>query len=279
MSTTSAARGNKRQRPCSFCEIAPASVVVNLSTGGKRKVKTPLCWLHYYTSRAVRVPVQSVQSAQSEEVEVLVDEENIQTELNESGIQDLFAEAYLELQQDLATESALSFQKQKTDPLSILNNFRGKRKPNKQQPGPARKKLDANGGGGFMRSVSLPERFQKTQQDVVRNNQQNQHVALLQAASSSENPYQKRKPSRKSIWKLAMEKPTQLERDTTATAIMPSSSVTCSCGSTDVKCHGNVTSRNNDVQKAETWGFKDRSDEIITRHQCYKCGKTWNEEE
>jgi hypothetical protein len=269
----SALSSNQPQRPkkrplfetCSFCESAPAAVVANLSTGGKRKLKTPLCWLHFHTSRAVR----------EETVEILVEEEKIATELEESGVQDLFAEAYLELQQELATEAALSFKKQKSDPLSMLSNFRGKPK---KPPAPPRNKDDVN-AGGFMRTVAAPERFQRTQEAVRK--QQEQEIARIQAAAAqnqSGNPYQKRKPSRKSIWKLAMEKPTQEERNAKA-VVIEDSSVTCSCGSNSVITHGNVTSRNNDSHKAETWGFKDRSDEVIVRYQCNKCGKTWNEED
>ena len=255
-------RGSKRSisESCSFCERVPVSVIANLETGGNRKKRTPLCWLHYYTSRAVR----------SDEVEVFVADENIQRELNESGVQDLFAEAYLELRHELVTESALSFKKQKADPLSVLNNFH--RRP-KNPPPPARRHLDRN-GGGFLPTLQLPERFQSTGETV-----QSQQRQLLPQAhiSSTGNPYEKRRSSRKSIWKLAMENPTDLERETKAAPAMQSSTA-CSCGSTDVHANGNLTSRN-DVQKAETWGFKDRSDEVVMRYLCGSCGKTWNEEE
>lgn len=255
-------RGSKRSNSetCSFCDRVPASLIANLGTGGNRKKRTPLCWLHYYTSRAVR----------SDVVEVFVADENIQRELNESGVQDLFAEAYLELRHELATEAALSFKKQKADPLSILNNFHSRRK---KPPPPARKNIDRN-AGGFLPTLQLPERFQSTR-DMV----QSQQGQLLPQGHSPSigNPYEKRKSSRKSIWKLAMENPTDLERETKAAPAMQSCT-TCSCGSTDVHANGNLTSRN-DVQKAETWGFKDRSDEVVMRYLCGSCGKTWNEEE
>ncbi len=74
-----------------------------------------------------------------------------------------------------------------------------------------------------------------------------------------------------------MENPTDLERATKAEPAM-GSCTTCSCGSTDVHADGNFTGRN-DVQKAETWGFKDRSDEVVMRFLCGTCGKTWNVEE
>lgn len=53
----------------------------------------------------------------------------------------------------------------------------------------------------------------------------------------------------------------------------------CSCGSRDVQSFGNITSRNQDTSKGETWGMKDRGGEIVARYQCSECGKTWMEEE
>ena len=260
-------RGGKRRNDetCSFCERVPASAIAHLSTGGNRKERTPLCWLHYYTSRAVRC----------DEVDILVANEEIQAKLNESGVQDLFAEAYLELQHELAAESALSFKKQKADPLSILNNFRGKPK---KPPPPTRKNIDRH-GGGFLPTVQLPERFQSTKPAI--RNQQNQLVAQqVHTSAIGGNPYEKRRSSRKSIWKLAMENPTDLlERERSVQASAIQSFTTCSCGSRNVQTTGNFTSRTSDVQKAETWGFKDRSDEVVVRYLCGKCGRTWNEEE
>ena len=256
-------RGSKKRttETCSFCDSLPAPVIASLAIGLNRKERTPLCWLHYYTSRAVRC----------DEVEILVTQENIQTELNESGVQDLFAEAYLELQHELAAESALAFKKRKADPLSILNNIRGKPK---KPPPPTRKHVDRH-AGGFLPALQLPDRFLSTRPPM--HNQQNQ-VAPRVYKSSVENPFEKRRSSRKSIWKLAMENPTDLKGETNSPPEMPSFT-TCSCGSRDVQISGNFTSNTNNVQKAETWGFKDRSDEVVVRYLCGKCGRTWNEEE
>ena len=52
----------------------------------------------------------------------------------------------------------------------------------------------------------------------------------------------------------------------------------CSCGSSNVKSMGMNASRNQDLKKGETWGVKDRGDEVINRLQCQSCGRTWIEE-
>lgn len=268
-------RKRKLGEKCSFCSVAPAAVVVDLPVGQKRKVETLLCWEHYYTSRAVRV----------KDVEHLADNNDIvKEELKETGVQNLFAEAYLELQQEVATESAMAFQKQKSDPLSILNNFRSK--PKKKKP-PAPKRKDADdAAGGFLRSVPIPERFRKTQEAMARSHQKEikeiSSASISHATRSEGNPYKKRKASRQSIWKLAAKPPEEESENNigkhSSTTEIFSHGYACSCGATDVQTYGNITSRNNDVAKAETWGFKDRSDDVIVRCRCNSCGKTWNEE-
>ena len=263
----SSARGTKRRLSdkCSFCGSEPSSVLVNLAPlGGKRKEKTPLCWLHYYTSRAVR----------SDEVELLDLENDVQGELNQSGLQDLFAEAFLELQQELATESAHAFEKQKADPLAILSSFRGKSK--KPPPPPPREANVHRNGGGFMPNVPLPHRFQSDNTSIgsnVTRKSTPQQLTSSYQLSSDQNLSAKRKPSRKSIWKLAMELPSNAE------AVTMECRTTCSCGSKSILTSGNFTSRAHEVPKAETWGFKDRCDEVVVRYQCETCGKSWNEEE
>jgi len=260
---------------CSFCAVAPAAVVVDLQMGRKRKVETLLCWEHYYTSRAVRL----------KDVKHLAEtNEIIKEELKEAGVQDIFAEAYLELQQELATESAMAFKKQKSDPLSILNNFRSK--PKKKKPPAPKKQEGIDASGGFLRSVPIPERFRRTQEAMSRTEQD--EIKAASAASSSRipnldgNPYKKRKASRQSIWKLAAKPPEkEIEKKgekQSATREIFSLGYECSCGATDVHSFGNITSRNNDVAKAETWGFKDRADEVVVRCRCNVCGKTWNDE-
>ena len=57
------------------------------------------------------------------------------------------------------------------------------------------------------------------------------------------------------------------------------SSMTCTCGSTKVEVLSSNTNKSQDMTKAETWGNKDRHDEIIHRYLRHHCGKTWNDVE
>uniref|UniRef100_A0A7S1VUF2 Uncharacterized protein n=1 Tax=Grammatophora oceanica TaxID=210454 RepID=A0A7S1VUF2_9STRA len=258
-----------RPPTCSMCQSSLAHVEVDLPMGSRKPIATPLCWLHYYTSRGVR---------QLNNVRVLAVAENDNATPNEE-VQNLFGEAFLELQQDLAEESARSFQKSKADPLSILNSLSRTSAPKrKKPPKPVRvdpKEGDA-GAGGFLKSVPLPARYQKTQQKLQE--QKKRDVAVSQTRPSFGNPYQRRKPSRQSIWNMAMDKTKKSIPSEGNVKAAPRVDVVCGCGSLDVVRHGSTASRNSD-RKGETWGSKDRSDEVMTRYQCNQCGKTWHEEE
>ena len=128
---------------------------------GRRLVKTPLCWLHYYTSRAVREPQQQVV------VKSFAPDDDIQT---------LFSEAFIELQQEFAEESARTFSIQNKNPLGIINSLRGKRKnqPSSSVPKATKQqlqqqqKLQDKDAGGFFKPIQLPERFQKTQRQLAQ---------------------------------------------------------------------------------------------------------------
>lgn len=227
---------------------------------GRKIVKTPLCWLHYYTSRAVR----------ESQVTAKFHEETIP-----DHVQILFAEAFLELQQELAEESARAFQRQQQDPLGIIKSLRG---PRTKPPPPAKRKVPKEkDAGGFLRDVPLPERFGRMQQQG--------HPQGIPATPQPRppdsndgygNPYQRRKGSGKSIWNMALDKTRKSVQATMEESYHSTSS--CTCGATQVTSTGNVTNRNNDIKKGETWGVKDGPN-VVMRYQCNHCGKTWNEEE
>ncbi len=61
-------------------------------------------------------------------------------------MQQLFAEAFVEIQQELAHESASAFQKT-SDPLAIVSQLRGR--PKKAPP------KEEKNGGGFIHDKSL----------------------------------------------------------------------------------------------------------------------------
>lgn len=239
---------------CSVCGTTRAAVAVESSRA--------LCLLHYYTSNAV----------QSEHVAV-VNEDAISHQID-NGMQDLFAEAYLEIQQEIAHKAALASQR-RADPLSIVNDLaNSKAKANKKTPPPTASSSE----GGFMRQLPLPERLVRTQQQQSR--LQREQVAQMNRPAPTVNPYERRKPSRRSIWHIAMQEPMEEEVKQLASITHDLGSVKCSsCGSQLVSSTGNVTTRNSDMSKGETWGSKDRSDSLVTRYECNKCGKIWNEEE
>ena len=150
--------------------------------------------------------------------------------------------------------------------------------------GTVKTKAGGSGDGGFLRGVPLPERLMKTQRDQAR--LQAAQIARMNAiasggVSAESGLFKRRKASRKSIWNMAMD-PNQesAEQDTPGdislqAAIVPA----CSCGSKDVQPFGNITSRNQDLKKGETWGAKDRGNDVVFRYRCNSCGKMWNEEE
>jgi hypothetical protein len=270
------------QHMCSFCKDNPAAVIVEMPSRHSKDLpsKKPFCLLHYYTTRAVRVDGSKV---------TVLDEDLTKTQLEDFNLQEIFAEAYTELQQELAHESATAFQKQQSDPLSILHSLHGKPKRKKPPAPKPSSKSDNTNEGGFLRHVPLPERLLRTQQEQAKLQQEQlarmtdqrkpPPIAAASKASPTANPYQRRKPSRQSIWNLAMSSQKSVSIDTSAADTLAGDGVTCSCGSSNVSISGNVSSRNSEMAKGETWGSKDRGDMNVMRYQCGGCGKTWNQEE
>jgi hypothetical protein len=292
--------GDGRTSVCNFCAETPPALLIHLPVlGRKKRAATPYCLKCYYTTSAVR--------QDPEKYVTVVDKEEQANQL--PAIQDLFSECFLELQQDLAEESARSFKKQKSDPLAMLSfssasgssssSFSSKKRrklvANKGQAPDPRKKKEGNvDDGGFLRDIQCPERLKRTQKE--QQELQNQQLARMnQAASaarrasrgiSSNNAIhsKRRKGSGKSIWNLAMDKgrdgklSTVAESYNSSEANIHALNVACTCGSKDVRSFGNITSRNQEARKGEIWGT-DRGEEVINRYQCNKCGRTWNEVE
>jgi hypothetical protein len=256
------------QLVCSFCKHSPAAVVVE-SPHLRKQQKRPFCLLHYYTTSASRANESKV---------VPVDDQVVEEQLRDGMIQELFAQAFTELQHDLASESARAFQSQQTDPLAVLHDLRGRPKKRPPLPNKQGNVGDDDNAGGFLKSISLPERLVQTQQKQAQ--LQSKEAAQWQRSqevSKKASPYDRRKPSRKSIWSMALD-PTVAGSGESVPASDINSAVTCTCGSTQVYPIGNVTSRNQDLRKGETWGMKDRSDDVVARYQCQKCGKIWMQE-
>ena len=266
MDSSPASTGKKRRlslsqdvKMCSFCGMAPAAVSVDLKSTRRKAKPTAFCLQHYYTTSAVR------QSA------VTILNQDVVNDQLEDNIQQVFAVAFSELQQELAHESARAFSI--ADPLAIVGELRGKPK--------ARPKQEE---GGFIPKVPLPERLLKTQQEQAR--VQREQAARMTASirNTEVNPYERRKPSRKSIWHLAMQEPTKeeaalLAADRSSEDAQKTAGVACSCGSIKVTATGHSANRNSEMTKGETWGSKDRGESLISRYQCETCGRIWNHEE
>ena len=355
---------------CWFCQEARAVLRVQLPhprfpKSSTKKITRCLCLLHYYTTPAARmttdvtstreataaIAVSSTNSRllpqvhhrrwpQPEQqvgnnkvlVEVLDEEE---MELKLKPMQELFAEAFVQLQQELSEEAAIAYTAQQHDPLAILHNL-NKKQPRrtagvlkKQKPPLPKTTTESNSGGGFLRDVPLPERIVRTREKQAQVQRDMEHrmeraaavttttmtpaetetqnssrfiTTLRQppAAAAPERDYSKRrKASRKTIWNTILESNASSnnpkcadgnrlfdknnESSTTAVPELTAadalaSTTTCTCGSNQVHILGTNASRNQDLKKGETWGMKDRGDEVIDHLQCQSCGRTWSEE-
>jgi hypothetical protein len=263
---------------CSFCQAAPAAVMVplpSLRSKISKPIRTPFCLLHYYTTSACRVGGV----AESGGVTV-INPAALQTQL--APQQDLFAEAYVQLQQELQEAAMQQYATHKDDPLAILIDLnKSSKRRNSMKAPPVRKKKDSP-DGGFLRDVQIPERLLRIQQQQLK--QQHDLISRMNRASDTT---QRRKPTRKSIWNVMLDddrKPAAAPRQgaptlSTAGDVLDNDR-TCTCGSDKVETvSSNSSNRNQDMAKAETRGNKDRGGEIVTRFRCRDCGKTWNEEE
>ncbi|KAL7570134.1 hypothetical protein ACA910_019975 [Epithemia clementina (nom. ined.)] len=343
---------------CWFCQQSRAVLRVQLPHPRfpkRRKIKRSYCLLHYYTTPAARTAKTasssssnlssattttaatasgsggSNQNATNGDVEIL-DQGEFDIQLK--PMQEIFAEAFVQLQQEITEEAAKAFSVQQHDPLAILHNLNKKsrfQRTLKKPPLPslssslsAKQMGDAH-SGGFLRDVPLPERLVRTHQKqaeiqremaqrMERASQQHEQPQPQQRAPpattkrslllNTQQPdfSKRRKSSRKSIWNTVMEEgnsnnnkvtdsskhrskdqteneqheqENQVSIDEEAANIVTSA---CSCGSHQVHNMGLNASRNQDLKKGETWGVKDRGDEVINRLQCQSCGKTWSEE-
>mmetsp|Transcript_19435 Transcript_19435/g.45086 ORF Transcript_19435/g.45086 Transcript_19435/m.45086 type:complete len:356 (-) Transcript_19435:1075-2142(-) len=295
---------------CNFCSRTPAAISVRLPVLGRSKrASTPYCLSCYYTTSAVRQDPEKHISVMKEE------ERNKQL----PAIQKLFSECFLELQKELAEESVRAFKKQKSDPLAIMLGFSlSSSKATSKAHDPKRRKIAATRGqapdprskqegkvhdGGFLREIDLPERLRRTQREQEEL-QARQLARMNRAASAarrasralatgtgtsavataSSSLKKRRKGSGRSIWNLAMDQGKDGKLATASASYKDAeqqadqADVSCKCGSKDVRSFGNVTSRNQEVRKGEIWGT-DRGDEVVSRFQCNRCGRTWNEAE
>lgn len=302
---------------CCFCQDERAVICVPiLSTtsrskqrGNSKKSMEAFCLRHYYTTPAVRMEPNKETQLQ------VLDPDNLKLQLK--PMQQLFAEAFLQLQQEIAEESAKAFTVQQKDPLAILHNLHQKipshtRRPNSLHISNNKisKKSGSKDSGGFLPTIALPDRLREAQQK-----QEHIHAdwqKRIEHSPDNDNPYsnnsnktddfsKRRKSSRKSIWNVVLNNDTKHHPNgatpnnkyaNTQPTADPSHDKTekftflndttkttsCRCGSDNVESLGVNTSRNQDMRKGETWGMKERGEEVIARLQCQSCGRIWTEE-
>ena len=319
---------------CSFCQSRPAVVRVPLPSLKKRhkRIPTAFCLLHYYTTSAVRVNSRSssalgsaaaaaaagaaselkpasrpasTDSAAAVATPVMINHKALEEQL--PAQQELFAEAFVQLRQELQEIAMQQFTAHGHDPLSILHDLHHRHHPSsstmrtttaaatatskkhswrkdppmKQQQ--KRNKIMDQSGGFLLKPAPMPKRLEKLQQSTM--------TTAAQQQPRRPDPTQRRKSSRKSVWNVLLEDEDKVGRNTTTAKTNKSNTTinvdwtmgldkVCTCGSTHVQTIASNTShRNQDMAKAETWGNKDRGGDIITRYQCHTCAKMWNEEE
>ena len=264
---------------CSFCQRTPAVIRVQRPLPHRlaKKYTQTLCLLHYYSTSAVR----ETKSAS------VIDATLLQEQLPQ--VQELFAEAFVQLQQTIQEEVAKSFDNNTNnannqDPLAVVQDWHRRR--SKMVPPKRTTTTNYNSNihteGGFLRPTPLPQRLLlKRQQQVAK--QQELEKRMQRATDLTK----KRKPDRTIIWNQVSSSSSAAAANDNSTinnapieATPEESNPTCSsCHSRNVMQIGNLTSRNGDMAKAETWGSKDRGDEVLGHYQCQDCGKVWNESE
>lgn len=254
---------------CSFCKSEAAAISITKSL---TKKTIPLCLVHYYTTKNARIDPKKVS---------IVDKNATKQQL--PYVQDIFAEAFTELQKDILNESARAFNemsKRGSDPLSILNDhsFVKKSKVQMSKPRAFSTKDGSVSDGGFMRQINKKEvdliEQQRNRIKTPASNTLHAGDVIKLVQKEKANPYKRRKISSKSSWALVLEGKTTSD-DNVPIESNEQTISTCKCGGKGL-IFGNTTSRNNDVSKAEIWGTK-RDHDVATRFQCQACGKIWNE--
>lgn len=254
-----------------------------------RSSKEPLCLLHYYTTDACRR-----ESANAEEVTTVVNSTELQKQLPKQ--QEIFAEAFLQIQREIqdaimrfsstneASRAAISHNH---DPLSIIANLNQHSHKKRKRQVSFKKKLSRQQPleGGFLRDIPIPERLKQVQQQQAH--QQQELIARMSQSSipTERNLTKRREPSRASVWQVLSNNDRKPESLPTLEKSkmeliaddMPTDHIACTCGSQQVQVISSSSNRNQNMSKAETWGSKDRHDEIVSRYLCAQCGKTWSD--
>ena len=291
---------------CTFCQNTPATILITGKLMGSDP--KPLCLTHYYTTRSVlvtninRIHVIPKLSSSPENngSQNNTKTSNFETQL--LSIQELFSQAFIELQKDVAEESARSFNQMKnsSDPLSILNDNRNHKL---QRQRLRKRKLKAKQNiqtedkeGGFIRYIALPDKMiqhEKKQKNLIQiqselNDSQKKETNLkLNNAIETDkskmeyNPYKRRKPKKKSYWDLN-ESSSSKSDPILSSSLSSANQINLSIVENSISCHNpkcnsqNIKKIQNNINmqhlcndnnqamtKGEIWGYKDRDNADI----------------
>lgn len=156
--------------------------------------------------------------------------ENQQIGLQLPKVQELFAEAFIELQKDIGEESARAFQTASAaeDPLALLLDATAapashsaiSRSFRRQTPGKNRRRQREGGDldGGFIRETVLPERLRKLQNPNKLDgyaSKYNKHSTAMpmkrpaaksnSSATKPSNPYQRKQKTNMNVWNQVLD--------------------------------------------------------------------------
>ena len=217
------------------CQICKGSASICVPTLSNRK--RSFCLLHYYSTGVHRDLSSAKHARIRKSRSLLVENGRIAEQL--PAVQEVFAEAFVDLQRQLGEESALALtgaaSKSNEDPLAALlestskmpsmllsSSFRrssstGRKKKkgdkiNRQQPVGANDDLE----GGFLRDRELPEEFKKLQRPekletyarkmgVDRADPAEAKRPSAGTAVTAENPYRRRKRPRQNLWNQVLD--------------------------------------------------------------------------
>ena len=218
--------------PCVICKAEACFIIPGLSSSQS------YCLMHYYTTgkyndynpaeHSPSKKKQKVESKKNKNTSLFVDYERMKRQLPK--VQELFAEAFVELQAEIGEESARAFQKahDAVDPLADLladdgsslksmpsqsiKKYHSFHRSNTQRKSADKRATASNDDteGGFIRESILPEKYRKLQHpnmniDYASNLTHKSSISTITSTKirkeidTNNNPYRKRKKT-SSIW-------------------------------------------------------------------------------
>lgn len=219
-------------KPCNICGGESCIMIPSIT-------QQHLCLLHYYTTGAHRSnPIQKQQrlsmtgiSSKKKSASLFVESQKMEKQL--PNVQEIFAEAFIDLQKEIGEESARAFQAASTadDPLAALldpgaaassyqpaisRSFRKQKSNSNNKKKKSTSSKNDHLEGGFIRETKLPEKYRKLQNpqsftSIYGNDSPSMskkqrvaatmsHTTIGAAAATKPNPYQRKHTPSKNVW-------------------------------------------------------------------------------